>query len=115
MLDGTWYYQTATPVVRLNFDPSSSIEENTFGVSIGNVYPNPTSGATTIAYTLANASDVSVSVVDITGKTVYTAANTNEIAGAHQISFDAASFANGVYYITIGTEGNTVTKKFIKK
>jgi hypothetical protein len=115
MLDGTWYYQTATPVVRLNFDPSSSIEENTSGVAIGNVYPNPTSGTTTIAYTLANASTVSFSVVDITGKTVYTAANANQVAGAHQISFDAATFANGVYYITIGTEGTTVTKKFIKK
>lgn len=109
-----WYYQTATPYVRLNFDPSVGIEENNSSVAIGNVFPNPTSGLTTVNYSLANAADVTVEVVDITGKVVYTAANSAE-AGANQVSFEAASFSNGVYYVTIATEESTVTKKFIKK
>jgi len=115
MSDGTWYYQTETPYVRLNFDPSLSLEENSTSLTIGKVFPNPTSGETTINYSLANASTVNVEVVDITGKIVYTLNNGTEVAGAHNLSFNAASFSNGVYYVTISTDEATVTKKFIKK
>lgn len=115
MVDGTWYYQTSTPYVRLNFDPSVGIEENEASVSIGNVYPNPTSGESKFNYSLANASDVTIEIVDITGKTVYTVNNGTQTAGSHELSFNAASFSNGVYYVKISTDEATATKKFIKK
>jgi len=115
MFDGTWYYQTSTPYVRLNFDPTVGIEENNNDVNIGKVYPNPTTGQTTIKYTLANASDLNVSVVDVTGKEVYSVNQGTQVAGSHEISFDAASFSNGVYYVTVSTEESVVTKKLIKK
>lgn len=102
-------------MVRLNMNETASIDENSAEISIGNVFPNPTSGVTTINYALANASDVTVEVVDITGKVVYTVNNGTQIAGGHQVSFDATSFSNGVYYVTISTNETTVTKKFIKK
>jgi hypothetical protein len=105
----------AAPLVSLNFDPSLSVEENTSSISIGNIFPNPTSGETTINYSIANASTVNVEVVDITGKVVYTLNNGTEAAGGHNLSFNAASFSNGVYYVTISTDEATVTKKFIKK
>ena len=111
----TWFYQTETPYVRFNFDPSLGVDENTSAISIGNVYPNPTSGETTINYSLANASAVNVEVVDITGKVVYSLDNGTEVAGAHNVAFNATSFSNGVYYVTISTDEATVTKKFIKK
>lgn len=113
--DQTWYYQTSTPYVRMNFDPSVGIEENNANVSIGNVYPNPTSGETTVDYSLVNASDVTVEVVDITGKVVYTVNKGTQVAGANQVSFDASAFSNGFYYVTIATNDANVTKKFIKK
>lgn len=113
--DGVWYYQTATPYVRLNFDPTIGIEENETGISLGNVYPNPTSGKATIDYSIENASSVNVQIVDVTGKMVYTANEGTQIAGAHAVSFDATALTNGVYYVTIATEESTVTRKFIKK
>lgn len=115
LADGTWYYETSTPYVRLNFDPSVGIEENTSSISIGNIYPNPTSGATTINYSVLNASNVTINIVDITGKTVYSVNNGTMAAGAHEATFNAASFSNGVYYVTISTDEAIVTKKFIKK
>jgi hypothetical protein len=111
----TWFYQTETPYVRFNFDPSLGVDENTSAVTIGNIFPNPTSGETTINYSLANASTVNVEVVDIAGKVVYSLDNGTEVAGAHNVAFNAASFSNGVYYVTISTDEATVTKKFIKK
>jgi hypothetical protein len=113
--DGEWYYQTNTPLVRMNFDPSASLAENNANVSIGNVYPNPTTGNTTINYSLENASEVAVSIVDVTGKSIYTSNEGVQTTGAHKVAFDAASFSNGVYYVTLTSGESTVTKKFIKK
>lgn len=115
MLDGTWYYQTSTPYVRLNFDPTLGMEESTSEISIGNVFPNPTTGTTTIDYSIVNASNVNVEIVDVTGKVIYTVNKGTQEAGANQIAFDASTFTNGVYYVTISTEESTVTRKFIKK
>lgn len=112
--DGTWFYQTGTPVVRLNFDPTLSINENSAFATVGNIFPNPTSGEATINYSLVNAANVDVKVVDITGKTVYTS-TVAQNAGANKVTFDATTFTSGVYYVTVATEGSTVTKKMIKK
>lgn len=112
--DGTWFYQTGTPVVRLNFDPTLSINENSAFATVGNVYPNPTSGEATINYSLVNAAKVDVKVVDITGKTIYSS-TVAQNAGANKVTFDATAFTSGVYYVTVATEGSTVTKKLIKK
>ena len=112
--DGTWFYQTGTPVVRLNFDPTLSINENSAFATVGNIFPNPTSGEATINYSLVNAAKVDVKVVDITGKTIYTS-TVAQNAGANKVTFDATTFTSGVYYVTVATEGSTVTKKMIKK
>ena len=78
------------------------------------LYPNPTTGEATINYSLMNAAKVAVNVVDITGKTIYTT-SVAQNTGANSITFDATSFTSGVYYVTVATEGSTVTKKLIKK
>ncbi len=115
MSNSTWYYQTGTPMVRLNFDPSVGIEENEAAVSIGKVYPNPTSGTTAINYTIANSSAVAMEIVDITGKVIYTQTVGQQNAGDHTLNIDATNFANGIYYVNIATEEFKATKKFIKK
>jgi hypothetical protein len=102
-------------MVRLNIQPTADINENDAAVSISNVFPNPTTGLTSINYNLANATDVAIEVVDIAGKVVYTANNGTQVAGGHTVSFDAASFTQGVYYVTVSTNETVVTKKFIKK
>lgn len=104
----------AAAAVSLNFDPTLSINENSAFATVGNIFPNPTSGEATINYSLVNAAKVDVKVVDITGKTIYTS-TVAQNAGANKVTFDAAAFTSGVYYVTIATEGSTVTKKMIKK
>jgi hypothetical protein len=98
----------------LNFDPTLIVNENNAFATIGNVYPNPTNGEATINYSLVNAAKVGVNVTDLTGKTVYSTSLAQN-AGTNKISFDATAFKSGVYYVTVATEGSTVTKKFIKQ
>jgi hypothetical protein len=115
MFDGTWYYQTGTPYVRLNFDPSAGIEEMEGTVSKATVYPNPSVGTTTVDYSLANAADVTIQLTDVSGKVIASWNEGTQEAGDHSLSFDAASFNSGIYYVTIASEGSVVTKKFVKK
>jgi hypothetical protein len=112
MLDGTWYYQTSTPYVRLNFDPSGSLEES--NIQSVEVYPNPTNHSASISYELMNASDVNISVTDLSGKIVYdfTAVQSN---GEHNHTIDLSAYNAGMYYLTLSTEESVVTKKIIKK
>ena len=115
IIASTLFYQTNVPYVRLNFDPVIGIEENTSNAAITSVYPNPTSGATTVKYTLKNTSDVTVVVTDVTGKLISEVQNNAVNAGEQTLNFDASSYSNGVYYVTISTEESTVTRKFVKK
>ena len=111
----TWFYQTETPYVRLNFDPSVGLTENTAEISVASVYPNPTSGETSVQFNVSAASNVTLHVTDVTGKVVYTTTNNIQTAGTNLLSFDASSYSNGVYYLTLSSDNGTVTKKFIKK
>ncbi len=111
--DATWYYTTATPMVRLNFDPTIGLEENENVLNVS-LYPNPATDNVSIDYTLANASDVNVVLTDLAGKTISTV-NTTANAGANTVSFDTNALTAGVYNVIISTENGNVTKKFVKK
>ncbi len=108
LTDNTWYYTTSTPMVRMNFDPTVSINEvaNAFGL---NVYPNPASDV--INVTLNKEVAASITVVDVTGKVV----KTSTINGT-SASINTTGLSNGVYYVNI-TDGTSVSteKVVIKK
>ena len=114
--DATWYYTTHTPMVRLNFDNSTcwwGLDEhaNIFDV---NLYPNPATDAVSIDYDLGNASDVTIELTDLAGKTIATVNNTAN-AGVNTVSFNTEALSTGVYNVVISTDNGTVTEKFIKK
>ena len=102
-------------MVRLNIQPTANLDEVSSLVSLGNIFPNPTSGISAINFTLANAANVNVTITDLTGKVMHAVDNGLVNEGSHSLSFDASNFANGFYYVTVTADGNSVTKKFIKK
>jgi hypothetical protein len=99
MTDQTWYYTTATPMVRMNFDPTLSVNEveNAFGLA---VYPNPASDVITVS--LNKATTATISIVDLAGKVV----KTSSMNGL-TTSINTSDLSNGVYHVTI-TDGTTV-------
>lgn len=110
-----WYFTNSTVMVRMNFDPSLGVEEtsNDF-ITLSNVYPNPSTGVTSVDFSLTNASDVSIQIVDLTGKEVFVANYGSLLGGVNTVSFDATSFEAGIYYVNVLTNGTQVTKKLIK-
>lgn len=103
-----------TYVIRMNFDPSLSVENNELAnLNVSQNFPNPFANETTVLFNLKETANVSYTVVDLTGKVV---ANVNEgttMAGEHEITIDGSSFANGVYYLNIVAGDSKVTRKMI--
>ena len=102
-------------MIGLSLNQDASLTENNNTISVSNMFPNPTTGSTAVNYTLKNASEVSINVVDVAGKLVYSSTEGTQVAGKHTSTIDASSFNTGVYYVTITTNDSQVTKKLIKK
>ncbi|MCW9065166.1 MAG: T9SS type A sorting domain-containing protein, partial [Ignavibacteriaceae bacterium] len=61
--------------------------------------------STKIAFRLAVDSKVSLKVFDILGQEVASLVNTNLVAGAHNVDFDASLLNSGVYMYRIEATG----------
>ena len=60
-------------------------------------YPNPFNPATTIAYDLPTAADVTLTVFDVQGREVRRFAQGVQPAGHYEVRFEAGDLASGVY------------------
>jgi len=66
-------------------------------------YPNPFNPTTTINYQLKTASDVKITVYDISGREIETIVNHSQNVGKHSVVFNASDFSSGVYIYTLKT------------
>lgn len=63
---------------------------------LGN-YPNPFNPVTTLRYALPQSGDVTIEVFDVLGRQVAMLTPGAQTAGSHEVRFDAAHLASGVY------------------
>jgi hypothetical protein len=76
-------------------------------------YPNPFNPATLIRYALPSRSDVTVAVYNTLGQRVALLVREIEEAGMHQVSFDGAGLATGVYFYKLQAGSSVTTKRMI--
>lgn len=76
-------------------------------------YPNPFNPTTTISFQIPNEEFVSLKIYDILGNEVQTLLNKLVKPGIHNIQFEAASLASGIYFYTLKTKENFNSKKMI--
>jgi len=76
-------------------------------------YPNPFNPTTRIAYTLARASSVTLTVYDILGREVTTLVNEKQEPGTHSISWNASNVPSGVYFYTLRSGIEHDVKKLV--
>lgn len=74
-------------------------------------YPNPFSNLTNISFSIPQSQKVSLQVFDELGKLVKTIASEQMQAGFHQLKWNAASVAKGIYYIKFNSGNYAETKK----
>lgn len=74
-------------------------------------YPNPFNPTTKITFDIAENSNVTISIYDITGKMISQALNSDLTAGSYEINFNAAALSSGIYFYTLTAGSLMETKK----
>lgn len=102
-------------LVRLNINDHSNINDGVdlarSTATVGQNYPNPFSRTTNISYELVNNSDVSISVMDLTGRVVMDINQGYQASGMHHIQLDASGLDAGIYLYTLKAGGFTETRR----
>lgn len=94
----------------------SDVEDETImplAFNLDQNYPNPFNPATTIRYSIPEASKVTMEVYNVLGERVLSLVNEFQNAGVHQVNFNASSLTSGVYFYSIKAGEFTSTKKMI--
>lgn len=78
------------------------------------MFPNPTTGETTVKFNLDNSANVSLQVVDVLGKQVLPVTQATFAAGEQTIAINKnKSLSPGIYFVNLDINGTKLTKKLI--
>jgi hypothetical protein len=76
-------------------------------------YPNPFNPNTTIRYTLANATYVSLRIFNILGEEIATLVHERQDAGVYSLRWDALNYSSGAYFYRLQAGDFVESKKMI--
>ena len=100
--------------VRVYQSAPLSIDEIDNSTSFGLINtPNPAKNYTIISYILPDNTDVQLYIHNVNGQLIQTLIEEKQTAGQHQIKWNTDNLLSGIYFYTLKTENNIVTKKCI--
>jgi len=76
-------------------------------------YPNPFNPVTLIKYQLPERSYVTLKIYDVLGTEIETIVDGEKEAGYYQFSFDGSNLPSGIYFYSLRTKNNCITRKMI--
>jgi hypothetical protein len=76
-------------------------------------FPNPFNPETTIEYSLAEASGVRLSVLDLLGQELIVLVSERQLPGAYSVRFTAANLPSGVYFLRLASGGKVQTRRML--
>lgn len=76
-------------------------------------YPNPFNPETSIKFDIPNASEVRLSVFDITGREIALLVNEKLEPGSYSMKWNGAQFASGIYFYRVQAGNFVQTKKMV--
>ncbi len=119
MDDFTGVYQVWTAPIDLSTIGIRQLESSVpDGFLLEQNYPNPFNPSTVILYSILSdvrgqKSDVKLVVYNNLGKEVITLVNEKQDPGRYEVDFNASGFPSGVYFYTLTSGSNSVTKKML--
>jgi glucose/arabinose dehydrogenase len=107
---------TGTTGVVYRLAPAGSVSDepasDTEPLALQQNFPNPFSSTTTVSFHLERPANVTMTVVDLLGRTVATVLDDHRAAGAHRVTIDARplALASGTYAVRLTTGDTTRTR-----
>src|SRR4030095_13952348 len=89
------------------------IEKTQFETQGFRVYPNPASGSATVTYQLASTGDITLSLLDVTGREVRNILNGKKETGIHLMNLDVSTLSKGLYFLNLRTPNSDITTRFV--
>ncbi|KAB2805408.1 T9SS type A sorting domain-containing protein [Phaeocystidibacter luteus] len=93
-------------------DGSLSTDSHILDRESAKAFPNPAANEITITYDVNAAADVTLNIIDVTGRVVYTEVS-NNVSGRQFQNINTSEFNNGVYFYTVSSENNVLEGKFV--
>jgi len=93
-----------------------SVNDNITGITnyaLNQNYPNPFNPSTVISYQMPENSFVTLKIYNAIGSEVATLVNENKTSGIHNVTFDAANLASGIYFYKLQAGNFTAIKKLM--
>lgn len=76
-------------------------------------YPNPFNATTVIRYELPKQSQITIDIYDLLGRKVETLINEEQVAGYHQITWNANDKSTGIYFYKVRAGEHAETRKML--
>jgi hypothetical protein len=115
--NGNDYVGKRNLLVRLNLNDHGNlidgVDLRSTGASLGQNYPNPFNRSTEVAYELAEGSDVTFTVMDLTGRKVMEINKGMMPAGKHSLTLETTNLDAGAYFYTIKAGSFVQTKQMV--
>lgn len=96
-----WFFTRSTPMVRMNFDPTASTEEQAATPFRPTAAPSLFTDASVVRFDLQNNGRMQWTLTDVSGRIVESKDLGAMGAGCHQIEVDGRSLAPGAYLLTL--------------
>ncbi|QMU28826.1 T9SS type A sorting domain-containing protein [Adhaeribacter radiodurans] len=94
---------------------NNNTENSNMAIKKHYAYPNPFANSTTITYTLSEDVPVHLAVYSLQGQQLKVLVNEKQKAGTHEVHFDGASLAKGVYLYRLQTGKQNTFSKIVKQ
>jgi len=94
-------------------DFTSGIQDNLSAVTDLRVFPNPVKDKATVQYYLDTQSDATISITDLTGKSVYFDRKNNQLPSWHSVAISCLNLNEGIYLLKIETSNGSTVQKII--
>jgi hypothetical protein len=88
-------------------------EQQTLALNIGQNYPNPANGMTTIPFELRQTGEVSVNIRSLMGQTLYSESLGVLTSGPQRTEVDTRNFPAGIYLYTVTVNGSSTTRRMV--
>lgn len=83
------------------------------GLQLGDIVPNPVAQTAFINYSLKERTEVSLDLIDLSGKQIRLLKDGIEAPGDHRVNFDRSGLSSGIYFLRLSSKEGSRVKKII--